>query len=166
MITVIGNLLHTLESEHPATRKCVERIPFSIYEFKPHPRSMQLGYLVHLVCDIPRWIATMIEHDTIDLQNYKGGTPGNLEAMVKYLDDNVASATAAFNKLRDDQLEVPFSLVSGKQLLSKMSRIDFITNTIGHWIHHRGQLTVYMRLNEIAVPSIYGPSADENTFKS
>ena len=165
MATVISNLLKSLESERAATRKCVERIPVSTYEFKPHPKSTHMGYLVHLVCDIPRWMTEMINNDQIDLANFKSEQPATTEAMVKYLDDNIAGAIEAFKRLKEDRLELPFSLVSGPQLLMKTSRLDSLTSTINHWVHHRGQLTVYMRLNEILVPSIYGPSADDNTFR-
>jgi len=164
MATVISNLLKSFESEHAATRKCIERIPVSTYEFKPHPKSMVMGYLVYLVCDIPRWISEMILHDQIDLANFKKEQPRTTEAMVKFLDDNIAGATSAFQQLKEDRLDLPFSLVSGAQLLSKVPRLDSITSTINHWVHHRGQLTVYMRLNDILIPSIYGPSADDRTF--
>lgn len=165
MATVISNLLKSLQSEHAASRKCVERVPASRYDYKPHPKSMPLGYLVYLVSDIPRWVAEMILNDKIDLANFKGEQPTTAEAMAKYLDANVEKAVAAFSKLKEDQLDAPFSLMSGTQLLDKTPRLDSITSTISHWVHHRGQLTVYMRLNEILVPSIYGPSADDNTFK-
>ena len=165
MATVISNLLKSLESERAATRKCVERIPESAYEFKPHPRSMVMGYLVYLVCDIPRWVSEMIKHDQIDLSNFKREQPVTTAAMVKFLDDNMAGAVEAFKQLREDRLDLPFSLVTGPQLLSTMTRLESLTSTISHWVHHRGQLTVYMRLNDILVPSIYGPSADDNTFK-
>lgn len=154
-----------MESEHAATRKCVERVPVSTYEYKPHPKSMAMGYLVHLVCDIPNWIAHMIREDKIDLANFQKESPKTTEDMVKYLDKNIASAASAFKSLTEDRLELPFSLYGGPQLLSTMPRIDSITSTISHWVHHRGQLTVYMRLNEIPVPSIYGPSADDNPWK-
>lgn len=165
MATIISNLLKSMESEHAATRKCIERIPVSAYEFKPHPKSMVMGYLVHLVCDIPNWVAHMINEDKIDLANFKKEQPGTTEDMVKYLDKNIAAATAAFKKLKEDRLELTFSLVMGPQVLSTTPRLDSITSTISHWVHHRGQLTVYMRLNDIAVPSIYGPSADDNPWK-
>ncbi|HTF17042.1 MAG TPA: DinB family protein [Chryseolinea sp.] len=165
MATVISNLLKSLESEHAATRKCIERVPVSAYEYKPHPKSMVMGYLVYLVSDIPRWITAMIDHDQIDLATFKSERPATTEAMVAYLDNNLAGAVTAFKGLKEDRLDLPFSLVAGPQLLDKTSRLDSLTSTINHWVHHRGQLTVYMRLNEILVPSIYGPSADDNTFK-
>jgi uncharacterized damage-inducible protein DinB len=164
MNTIIINLLKSLQSEHTATRKCVERIPASAYEFKPHPKSMHMGYLVHLVCDIPRWMTEMIHNDQIDLANFKSEQPATTEAMVKYLDDNIAGAVIAFKRLNGERLELPLSLVAGPKLLMKTSRLDCLTRTINHWVHHRGQLTVYMRLNDILVPSIYGPSADDNSF--
>lgn len=163
--SVINTLLKSMESEHAATRKCIERIPVSVYEFKPHPKSMVMGYLVHLVCDIPNWLKHIMDDDKIDLANFRKEQPKTTEAMVDYLDNNVAGAVAAFKRLREDRLELPFSLVSGAQMLSTTPRLDSITSTINHWVHHRGQLTVYMRLNDIAVPSIYGPSADDNPWK-
>jgi uncharacterized damage-inducible protein DinB len=165
MATIISNLQKSMESEHAATRKCVERIPASAYDFKPHPKSMSMGYLVLLVCDIPNWLTHMMDEDQIDLANFKNDQPTTTEDMVKYLDNNVAGAVAAFKRLKEDRLELPFSLVAGPQLLSKTPRLDSLTSSVNHWVHHRGQLTVYMRLNDIAVPSIYGPSADDNPWK-
>lgn len=165
MATVINNLLRSMESEHAATRKCVERVPASLYDFKPHPKSMQMGYLVYLVSDIPRWISAMIDNNTIDLGNFKSAQPLTADEMVRYLDENIKGAVAAFGRLKEDQLERPFSLKSGPKLLSEIPLLDSITSTISHWVHHRGQLTVYLRLNDLPVPSIYGPSADDNPWQ-
>jgi len=165
MATIISSLQRSMQSEHAATRKCVERIPATMYEFKPHPKSMVMGYLVHLVCDIPNWLAHMMDEDVIDLANFKKESPKTSEDMVAYLDKNITKAVAAFERLKEDRLDKPFNLVSGTQKLSTMPRVDSLTSTINHWVHHRGQLTVYMRLNNIAVPSIYGPSADETPWQ-
>ncbi|MEJ1239876.1 DinB family protein [Chryseolinea sp. T2] len=165
MATIISTLQKSMESEHAATRKCVERIPVTTYEFKPHPKSMLMGYLVYLVCDIPNWLKHIMDDDKIDLATFRKEQPKTTEEMVKYLDNNVASAVEAFKRLKEDRLALPFSLVAGPQLLSTTPRLDNITSTINHWVHHRGQLTVYMRLCDIPVPSIYGPSADDNPWK-
>jgi uncharacterized damage-inducible protein DinB len=153
-----------IESEVRATRRCLEAIPDKLYNFKPHEKSMELGYLALLVADIPRWIINMIEDAEIDLATYNRFELSTTAALLKYFDDNIAGAKRTLSKASNNDLDGKFELkVSGKVVMSTTKK-ESVRQTINHWIHHRGQLTVYMRLNDIAVPSIYGPSADEKTF--
>jgi uncharacterized damage-inducible protein DinB len=153
-----------LESEVRATRRCLEAIPDKLYKYKPHEKSMELGYLALLVADIPRWIIDMIEESEIDLAIYKRFELSTTAALLKYFEDNVAGAKRVLEKTANKELEEIFELkVSGK-VVSSSTKKESVQQAINHWIHHRGQLTVYMRLNDILVPSIYGPSADDKTF--
>ena len=164
MITLGTEFLNELESEIRATRRCLESIPESLYMYKPHEKSMNLGYLSLLVADIPQWIAWMIEKSVIDLATYERFELSTTAALVKHFDQNIENAKRALKNVSNDELDKPFFLKNaGKDLYTQPKR-ESIPSTINHWVHHRGQLTVYMRLNNIAVPSIYGPSADERTF--
>ncbi len=162
--TVISAFVAELEAEVPATRKCLERIPEKLYDFKPHEKSMTLGYLVLLVAEIPRWIATMITTREINFGTFHHEEPKTTKAMLEHFEKNVADAKQALKELSMDDLSKPFVLRNGEQILINSPLIENISSTLNHWVHHRGQLTVYMRLNDILVPSIYGPSADEKTF--
>lgn len=153
-----------LESESIATRKCLERIPENVFDFKPHEKSMAMGYLTLLVAEIPKWIWDMIESSVIDFATYKHIQPGPADRLVAQYDECVAGAIKALNNITDEQLKKDFELRNSGQLLYSSPMLESISSTINHWVHHRGQLTVYMRLNDIAVPSIYGPSADEKGF--
>jgi uncharacterized damage-inducible protein DinB len=153
-----------IESEIRATRRCLEAIPDKLYKYKPHEKSMELGYLALLVADIPRWILHMVERSEIDLATYERFELSTTAALVKYFDDNIAGAKRALDKASNKELDSTFELkVAGKVVMSSTKK-ESVQQSINHWVHHRGQLTVYMRLNDIPVPSIYGPSADERMF--
>ena len=125
---------------------------------------MALGYLALLVAEIPRWIAFIIEKGEIDFATFSHFQATSTEELVKHFDQNMEAATRALKGVTNEQLEETFSLKNQGQLLFSSSKKFNVSSSINHWVHHRGQLTVYMRLNGIAVPSIYGPSADEKTF--
>lgn len=153
-----------LQAEYTATRKCLEKIPEKIYTFKPHPKSMELGYLALLVAEIPLWIVHIIKEGVIDFATYKRFQLTSGEALLQHFEDSFNKAVKALQEVPDDKLEGQFVLQNNGQQLSSTSKKESIGSSINHWVHHRGQLTVYMRLNDIPVPSIYGPSADERTF--
>lgn len=160
----IAAYLKELRAEAVASRKCLERIPGSTFEFKPHPKSMKMGYLALLVAEIPLWIAETIEKGEIDFATYQRFEPKTTEELVKHFESCMQRAEKAMENADDSQLEGDFSLKNSGQVLFSSPKMENIASAINHWVNHRGQLTVYMRLNEIAVPSIYGPSADEKTF--
>jgi len=161
---LISGYLEELQAESVATRKCLERIPGNSYQFKPHERSMPLGYLALLVADIPLWIYFMITDSVIDLATYEKFELSNTKALLERFEENLQSAADALTNITDDQLQKEFELKNNGQLLYGSPKLKAISETLNHWVHHRGQLTVYMRLNDIPVPSIYGPSADEKGF--
>jgi uncharacterized damage-inducible protein DinB len=162
--SIISQFISEFEAEIPATRKCIERIPEKLYDWKPHERSMNLGYLTLLVAEIPNWITLMVKDRVIDFQTFKHFQAKTTGEMVSHFDENVNGTRQAFQQLQPEDLSKPFVLKNGDQILIKSPLVENISSTINHWVHHRGQLTVYMRLNDIMVPSIYGPSADEKTF--
>lgn len=164
MNTSAQSFLHELNAEYKATRNCLERIPETLFEYKPHPKSMNLGYLSLLVAEIPLWIKHMITDGEIDFATFKHFTPKTNGELVNHFEDNMKAARAALAETNDEKLQEPFTLKANGQVLYTSPRVVDIGVTLNHWVHHRGQLTVYMRLNDIAVPSIYGPSADDKTF--
>jgi uncharacterized damage-inducible protein DinB len=153
-----------LDLEVTSTRKCLERISESIWDYKPHEKSMNLGYLAALVAEIPLWIASMIETDEIDFVTYPHAKLNNTKELVAHFEENVQRATKALHQVKDGELDALFNLKANGQIVYTASKRVNIETTINHMVHHRGQLTVYMRLNDIAVPSIYGPSADDRSF--
>lgn len=161
---LVQEYLKELQSEIPATRKCIQRIPENLYDWKPHQKSMNLGYLTLLVAEIPRWITFMIEKGEIDFATFERFNPKTTEELVKRFDENVEGAQNALNELKDEELSKTFSLKNNGQVLFSSPLKENIPSTINHLVHNRGQLTVYMRMNDIAVPSIYGPSADDKGF--
>ena len=156
--------LKELEAEATATRKCLERIPEHLFSWKPHEKSMTLGYLSLLVAEIPKWIAHMIEKSEIDFVTFQHVQPSTTKELVDHHDQNMEAARKALSKVSNEELAEPFHLKNnGKVLFSSPKKLN-VSSSINHLVHHRGQLTVYMRLNDIPVPSIYGPSADEKSF--
>src|SRR5258708_2196056 len=153
-----------LQAEAAATRKCLERIPETLFEYKPHEKSMPLGYLSLVTAEIPMWITHMIEQGDIDFGTFSHFKPKTTAELVNHFDENLAAAKAALEKVSDEALAENFSLKRNGQVLFSSPKKDNISSSINHLVHHRGQLTVYMRLNDIPVPSIYGPSADDKTF--
>jgi uncharacterized damage-inducible protein DinB len=153
-----------ITTEVRASRRCLEAIPEKIYKYKPHEKSMELGYLALLVADMPRWIIDTIDKSEIDLATYKRFELSTNAALLKYFDENIAGAKRTLEKSSNKDLDGLFELkVAGKVVMSSTKK-ESVRQTINHWVHHRGQLTVYMRLNDLPVPSIYGPSADERVF--
>ena len=156
--------LQELDAEYRATRACLEKVPETSFEFKPHPRSMNMGYLVLLVAEIPLWIKYMVTDGEIDFVTFKHFAPKTTKELVDHFEDNMAAARKALKETNDEALQSTFTLKANGQVLYSALKIADIGATLNHWVHHRGQLTVYMRLNDIPVPSIYGPSADDKQF--
>jgi uncharacterized damage-inducible protein DinB len=153
-----------LKAEYTATKKCLERIPQELSEYKPHPRSMKLGYLALLVAEIPMWITTTIKEGEIDFATFRHEEPGVGKSYAEMFDQYFKEAIETLEHTDDEQLDETFTLKSNGQQLFSSSKKESIGSSINHWVHHRGQLTVYMRLNDIPVPSVYGPSADEKQY--
>jgi hypothetical protein len=155
-------LLAQLEREIAPTRKTVERVPDGKDDWKPHPKSMPMGYLASLVATMFGWIAMMIEKDFLDL-GAGGGGPSASTATERLaaFDQSVENARRALSSTTDDHLMQPWQLRVGGRVVDEKPRHVMIADTFSHLAHHRGQLTVYLRLNDQPVPSIYGPTADE-----
>ena len=158
--------LAELDREVAATRRALERVPEGRAEWRPHPRSMKLGRLAALVAGMPGWIATMIETDEFDFA--PAGAPadsteiGTVAELLALLETSAAKARAALQNTDDDHLLTTWKLKARGKLITEVPRyLNIRDGVFNHLAHHRGQLTVYLRLTESRVPSIYGPSADE-----
>jgi uncharacterized damage-inducible protein DinB len=158
--------LEELEREAGGTRRALERVPEGKYDWKPHPKSMAFGYLAELVAALPSWSVFTIEQDELDLATYKKPSWRTAKELVRGHDEGDAAARKALQNTSDEHLMKPWRLlVAGKQVMEPTPRYIVLRDSVfNHLAHHRGQLTVYLRLLEVAVPAIYGPSADEGRF--
>lgn len=159
-----GWFISELHAETDSTRKCLERMRMDLSDYKPHDRSMSMGDLAALVSDIPRWITYIIEPGIVDFAEYPYFRPGTTEELVSHFDEAMRKAVKSLETATEKSLSGDFYLKNKGQVLATSTKKESIGSTINHLVHHRGQLTVYMRLNNILVPSIYGPSADDKTF--
>jgi uncharacterized damage-inducible protein DinB len=158
--------LQQLKREAAANRKVLDRVPQGKNSWKPHERSMEMGYLAALVASMPAWISMMIESDQLDLdkpdsQRFRTRVQDSTASLLKLADESQAQAEQALANTNEDHLAKTWKLLMGGKTLSEAPRHQQIADVFTHLAHHRGQLTVYLRLNEAKVPAIYGPSADE-----
>ena len=160
-MTISETLLPEFDQEMATTRKALERIPTDKGKWKPHPKSFSLGHLAQLVAIMPGWLTNAVQETELDLGSASGYTYEKTETLLKIFDKNVAEARKAIAAAKDADLMVPWSLKKGGKVIFTLPRAAVVRQTINHLVHHRGQLTVYMRLLDVPVPSIYGPTADE-----
>jgi len=156
-----------LAREAARTRRTLEQVPTGIDDWKPHPKSMPLGRLAALVASMPSWVALIIKQDELDINPPGGGTfqPPPTSELVQALEQHVASGRAALQDTTDEYLlTTKWRLLAGGNVVMETPRHVVLRDTINHLAHHRGQLTVYLRLNGAKVPAIYGPSADDQQF--
>jgi len=158
-----------LDREVERSRKALEQVPEGQYNWKPHERSMIFGYLADMVATIPTWITMEIEQDELDIAPADGKgtkqTPKETSAdLLKALDDAAEKARNALAKTSDEHLMTNWKLLAQGKVVIESPRYEMIQETINHWAHHRGQMTVYLRLMGAKVPALYGPSADDNSF--
>lgn len=159
--------LEKLEREAAVTRKAIERVPEGRNDWKPHEKSMELGYLAALVATMAGWIKFMIERDELDLSapgngGLKPTTRETRAELLEEMDRAFASARKALEGTTEEHLLKNWQFRIGGQVVTEAPRHVMLSDSVfSHLAHHRGQLTVYLRLNEAKVPAIYGPSADE-----
>lgn len=159
-----------LEREAVITRRALERVPEGRPDWKPHEKSMPFGYLAQLVATMPSWIALTVNQDELDLQPVHGGgfqlpDTSTTPKLLKAFDDAMEQARSALRGENDEHLTTTtWRLLVAGRVVSENPRHEVLADTFTHLAHHRGQLTVYLRLNEAAVPSIYGPTADDRNF--
>lgn len=160
-MSIADTLLPEFDQEMATTRRALERVPSDKGAWKPHPKSFPLGHLAQLVATMPGWLTNMATETELDLAKSPGYSLQSTDTLLATFDKLVTEARSALGGLEDDDLSVPWSLKHSGQVLFTTPRGATIRQTINHLIHHRGQLTVYLRLLDVPVPSIYGPTADE-----
>ena len=158
-----------LEREAPISKRVLERVPEGRPDWKPHEKSMPLGYLSNLVATMPGWITMAVKQDELDLNppsgaKYQAPKTDTRALLLAAHDDAVKVALAALRGATDAHLETPWKLLVAGRVVQESPRRVVIADTFTHLAHHRGQLTVYLRLNGAPVPSVYGPSADDAQF--
>jgi uncharacterized damage-inducible protein DinB len=161
--------LSEMEREVGRSRRALEQVPDGKFDWKPHEKSMIFGYLADMVASMPTWVAMIVNQDSLDVAPKAGPTqqrPKRTTAKeyVEALDKAAAEAKSALSKTSDAHLQTPWKLLAGGNVVLEQPRHEMIRDTINHWAHHRGQMTVYLRLMGATVPAIYGPSADDKRF--
>jgi uncharacterized damage-inducible protein DinB len=159
----IEPILMELSQEAATTRRLLERVPAQHLGWKPHEKSMTMGRLATHIAEIPGWISTVLDKDGFDVAS-GGHTPPTVKSaaeLVEMLDRNIAMAEAAIRKQTMDRLSATWRITKQGKVMVEMPRMGVIrTLLLNHLIHHRGQLSVYLRLKDVPLPSIYGPTAD------
>jgi uncharacterized damage-inducible protein DinB len=162
-MSISDSLIPEFDMEMANTRRALERVPMDKADWKPHPKSMALGRLAVHLAELPGWATTTVNTDELDFAS--GYNPPKAETtsdLLALFDKNVAQARAALAGAGDEVWHKPWTLRNGDHKIFTLPKIAVHRGfTMNHIIHHRGQLTVYLRLNDVPVPSIYGPSADE-----
>ncbi len=162
--TLLAELLH----EQPSTRKHLERVPAGQADWKPHPKSMSLSRLSSHVAEIPTWAGSTVRGTELDLAppEAKPAAPkarGSAAELVQAFDANMADAFAAVRSASDAHWMMPWSLKYGGKVVFTLPRIVVMRNfVLNHLVHHRAQLGLYLRMLGVAVPTAYGPTADES----
>ena len=166
-MAIKDSLLPEFDHEMATTRRVLQRVPEAHFAWKPHDKSMSLGQLAGRIANLPSWCTRMLESTTFDLDAEpvpatRSIEPESVVTLLRDFDAKVAAARGMLLTRTDAELLAPWTLANGEQELFTMPRISAIRSfVLNHLIHHRGQLTVYLRLKEVPLPPIYGPTADE-----
>jgi uncharacterized damage-inducible protein DinB len=157
-------LISELQLEAATTRKCLERIPAEKFDYKPHEKSMTMGRLAVHVAEMMGWVIETVNKTELDFatMDYKPLEPQTTEELVGFFEKILADSIEALKTTSDEAMMENWTLRNGEQVYFTMPRVQVLRGMVfNHIIHHRGQLSLYLRLNDIPVPAMYGPSADE-----
>ncbi|HMB28831.1 MAG TPA: DinB family protein [Blastocatellia bacterium] len=169
-MSISASLLPEFDQEMANTRKALERMPDDKFDWKPHEKSGTMGWLANHLANLPSWTVYTINQDSLDLaptdgESIKWEGKGSRQELLDYFDKNVGAARAAIAEASDEEFLKSWSLLKGGVTLMTLPKIAVMRGFVmNHIIHHRGQFTVYLRLNDVPVPPIYGPSADEGAM--
>jgi uncharacterized damage-inducible protein DinB len=159
------SILMELEQEAQTTKRVLDRIPNDKLAWKPHPKSYSLGQLALHIASVPGNVAAAAAQDTCEAPNFAQPQPKSREEIFDTFSKSLSGAKETLEKMDDARLLAMWSLTKNGKVLMSVPRIGFIRSILmNHNYHHRGQLSVYLRMLDVPVPSIYGPSADENPF--
>jgi uncharacterized damage-inducible protein DinB len=163
-MNLIDPILAELTHEGETTRRLLERLPQDRLGWQPHQKSMTLGRLATHIAEIPGWVGSIVEKDEFDIgtAGHTPSTVGSVAEVIAMFDKSVATATETLKRQSNDRLLAKWQLKKNGKLVVEMPRVGMIRSFLmNHLIHHRGQLSVYLRLQNVPLPSIYGPTADE-----
>lgn len=167
MIRLADAYQQELQREGAATRRLLERVPNDRLAWRPHPKSMTVGRLALHTAEIPGWVNTILANDVFDFgtMEYVPREPESTEEILSTFDQKLAAALAALAEASDEHVRGHWRVQRNGEVMFDLPRFaHFRGFVLSHHIHHRGQLTVYLRLLDVPLPSIYGPSADESMF--
>jgi uncharacterized damage-inducible protein DinB len=161
--------LSELEREAARSRKALEQMPEGQADWKPHDKSMAFGYLAELVATMPGWLAMQIAKNEFDVapkgpSEWKREPLNSRDDYLRAHDKAVAGAREALRSATDEHLHTPWRLLAGGNVVAEAPRHEMMRDTLAHLAHHRGQMTVYLRMTGAKVPALYGPSADDKSF--
>lgn len=160
-MSIADILLPEFEQEMAITRRILERVPDDDPDWKPHPKSFSIAHLAQLIAWLPGWIGQTLTTTELDLASGGGYSNESTTTLLEMFEENVRKSRDAISAAKDSDFDVPWSLKMKGNVLFTMPRGAVIRQHISHLSHHRGQMTVYLRLRDVPVPSTYGPSADE-----
>lgn len=164
-MAMIDMILGELEQEAQATRRLLERIPENRLSWKPHPRSFSLGQIALHVAELPAAISTVAAEDVYAVPTFEQREAGSRAELLEAWEHGLKTARAVLGPMSDQRLADTWRLQDGEQVVMALPRAALLRSLLlNHYYHHRGQLTVYLRLLDIPLPSTYGPTADENPF--
>ncbi len=166
-MTFTKQMLAELDREAPRTQGVLERVPLGKDDWTPHPKSMPLGRLAGLVASMFSWVSLIVDQDELELNPPGGGQyhPPATDRLVEAMQEHLAEARLSLEKTNDEFLfSTKWRLLFSGNPVMEQPRYIVLRDTLNHLAHHRGQLTVYLRLNDVPVPSVYGPSADDQRF--
>lgn len=163
---IIPLLLKELEQEAAGTRKMLERVPNDKWDWKPHEKSMTMKQLTVHVAELPSWVKIGLETTELDFAKtpYAPAPVNDNTALLELFEKSLVEGRDALSAATEENLLEEWTLRSGEQIFSVMTKYEVIRHAYGQMIHHRGQLSVYLRLLSIPIPGVYGPSADEMNF--
>jgi uncharacterized damage-inducible protein DinB len=166
-MSIAQTLLAELEQESQTTRRVLERVPQTHLSWKPHPKSLSLGQLALHVATVPGNVAEVLVPDSMEAPQFIHPEAASATELVPALEASVARARQHLGGLSDAAMAATWRVMKGDRELMAMPRAAFARAImLNHWYHHRGQLLVYLRLLDVPVPSVYGPTADENPFRA
>ncbi len=160
-MSIADTLLPEFEQEMATTRRVIERVPDGDPDWKPHPKSFSIAHLAQLLARLPGWIGETLTSTELDVATGGAYSVESTDALLKTFDESVRKSRDAIAAAKDSDYEVPWSLMMKGKVLFSMPRGAVVRQHISHLSHHRGQMTVYLRMLDVPVPSIYGPTADE-----
>jgi len=163
---IIDGMLQELDQEAATTRRVLDRVPNEHLAWRPHEKARTLGELAHHVATVPGAVAELVaSQTTVQAPQFKDPQLQNAAELLPMLDDSIAKAKEALSGMSDSDLMSTWRMMKGERELLAIPRLAMLrTVMLNHWYHHRGQLSVYLKQLDVPIPSIYGPSADENPF--